>query len=119
MLIRFTVENFMSFKEEVEFSMVAGRPRMHPDHIYRVPKRKDLRLLKTGVVYGANASGKSNLIAAMSFARWMILRGADERGTIPVVPFRLDKSNEGGASKFQFEIRCLLWCLQLRIQTRC
>lgn len=105
-LIRFTVENFLSFKDEVEFSMVAGRPRMHPNHIYRVPKRKDLRLLKTGVIYGANASGKSNLIAAMSFARWLIVRSANEQGSIPVTPFRLDKNTEGTTSKFQFEIWC-------------
>lgn len=106
MLIRFTVENFLSFKDEVEFSMVAGRPRMHPEHVYRVPHRKDLRLLKTAVTYGANASGKTNLIMAMSFARWMIVRGSDEGGAIPVTPFRLDTSKEGAPSKFQFEIVC-------------
>ena len=106
MLIRFTVENFLSFKDEVEFSMFAGRPRMHPEHVYRVPQRKDLRLLKAAVTYGANASGKTNLIMAMSFARWLIVRGSDEGGAIPVTPFRLDSSKERAPSKFQFEIVC-------------
>ena len=106
MLIRFTVENFLSFKDEVEFSMVAGRPRMHPEHVYRVPKRKDLRLLKAAVTYGANASGKTNLIMAMSFARWMIVRGSDEAGSIRITPFRLDSGNEKSPSKFQFEVVC-------------
>ena len=61
MLIRFFVENFLSLKDEVEFSMVAGRSRKHPNHVVRV---RDLRLLKTGVIFGANASGKTNLIKA-------------------------------------------------------
>jgi len=104
MLIRFTVENFLSFKDEVEFSMVAGRPRMHPDHIYRDPKRKSLRLLKTSVIYGANAAGKSNLVKAMAFARNMILRVKQPNEQIDVSSFRLDAQLEGSPSKFQFEL---------------
>lgn len=105
MLIRFTVENFLSFKDEVEFSMIAGRPRMHQDHIFRDPKRRGLRLLKTGVIYGANAAGKSNLVKAMAFARNMVLRVKQPNEQIDVTPYRLDMKLEGTPSKFQFEFK--------------
>ena len=45
MLIRFCVENFLSFKDEVEFSMVAGKSDEHSDHIHEV---RGVRILKTG-----------------------------------------------------------------------
>lgn len=106
MLIRFTVENFLSFKDEVEFSMVAGLPRKHKDHVTGSGKGSDYRTLKTAIIYGANAAGKSNLIKAMNFARTMIVEGTDEKQRIPVTLFRLDKSMEDKPSRFQFEIKC-------------
>lgn len=106
MLIRFTVENFLSFKDEVEFSMVAGRTRRHKEHIITNGKKGDIRLLKAAVVYGANASGKSNLIKAMSFARDLIVKGTTGRQRIRVNPYRFDVETVNAPSKFQFEIRC-------------
>jgi len=106
MLIRFSVENFLSFKDEVEFSMVAGRTRKHKDHILTSGKRNDIRLLKTGVIYGANASGKSNLIKAMAFAQDFITRGTLTTKYISLAPFLLDNTTENKPSKFQFEIKC-------------
>ena len=103
MLIRFTVENFLSFKDEVEFSMVAGRSRRHPDHIVKV---RDLRLLKTGVILGANASGKTNLIKAISFAQDFITTGSLKTEYLELTPFLLDISSENKPSKFLFEIQC-------------
>ena len=44
MLIRFTVENFLSFKDEVEFSMVPGKARKHKDHIYVDDQRKEMSI---------------------------------------------------------------------------
>ena len=106
MLIRFSVENFLSFKDEVEFSMVAGRTRKHKEHILTTGKRNDIRLLKTGVIYGANASGKSNLIKAMSFAKELIVQGIRKKQDIPVIPYRFDNATASKPSRFQFEIKC-------------
>lgn len=106
MLVRFTVENFLSFKDEVEFSMVAGLPRKHNEHVVSSGRRNDLRLLKAGVIYGANAAGKSNLIKAMSFAKRMIVVGTNPKQRISVTPFMLDKSTDERPSKFTFEITC-------------
>lgn len=105
MLIRFTVENFLSFKDEVEFSMVAGRTRKHKDHIFTDDRCKDLRLLKTGVIWGANASGKTNLIKAMDFAQNLIVSGRRANQGISAVPFLLDSNTTSQSSKFTFEIK--------------
>lgn len=105
MLIRFTVENFLSFKDEVEFSMVAGRTRKHKDHIFSDDRRKDLRLLKTGVIWGANASGKTNLIKAIDFAQNLIVSGRRANQGISAVPFLLDSATTSQSSKFTFEIK--------------
>ncbi len=105
MLIRFTVENFLSFKDEVEFSMVPGRARKHKEHVYRDEQRKDIRLLKTGVIYGPNAAGKTNLIKAMNFAQNLIVAGRRPNQGMGIIPFLLDRSTESGQAKFLFEIK--------------
>jgi uncharacterized protein len=104
MLIRFSVENFLSFREEVEFSMVPGKTRKHKEHI--ITNGKHIKVLKSGIIYGANASGKSNLIKAMDFAQQMIVgkrRSAKQR--ILITPFKFDKKTELKPSRFQFEIK--------------
>lgn len=106
MLIQFSVENFLSFKDEVKFSMVAGRTRKHKDHIITTGKRNDIRLLKTGVIYGANASGKSNLIKAIAFAQDFVTRGTIKTQYIKLKPFLLNSATANESSKFQFEIKC-------------
>ena len=106
MLIRFFVENFLSFKDEVEFSMVAGRTRKHRDHIITTGKRNDIRLLKTGVIYGANASGKSNLIKAIAFAQDFVTRGTLNTKYISLAPFLFDSVTANKPSTFRFEIKC-------------
>src|SRR5690606_3505471 len=65
MLIQFSVGNFLSFKDTVTLSMVASRIQEHKDS--HVCTANNLKLLKSAVLYGANASGKSNLFKAMSF----------------------------------------------------
>ncbi|MDU7253967.1 MAG: ATP-binding protein [Clostridium sp.] len=65
MLIMFKAKNFTSFKDEVFLDLRATSYKQHPSHV--INAKKDLKLLKTTAVYGANASGKSNLISAMFF----------------------------------------------------
>ena len=103
MLIRFMVENFLSFRDEVEFSMVAGESDDHSDHIHKV---RDMRILKTGVIFGANASGKTNLIKAMSFAQEFISTGSLSTDYLGLTPFLLDSENAAKPSKFLFELQC-------------
>ena len=65
MLLMFKVKNYTSFKDESILDMRATAYVQHPTHIIRVNNK--LGLLKTTALYGANASGKSNLISAMFF----------------------------------------------------
>ena len=65
MLLMFKVKNYTSFKNESILDMRATAYVQHPSHVIQVSDK--LGLLKTTAIYGANASGKSNLISAMFF----------------------------------------------------
>jgi len=105
MLIRFHVSNFLSFNEEIELSLIPGRARQHPTHVLKEQVGCDIKSLRAAVIYGANASGKSNLIKAMDVARQFILEGAQIREAIPRTPFKLCKDGASRVSKFEFEFR--------------
>lgn len=72
MLIRFSLSNYRSFGEQKEFNMLS-RPRYSrlSDHKYKV---LGLEILKMTAIYGANASGKSNLIKAIRFVKSLIIK---------------------------------------------
>lgn len=100
MLIMFRVKNFTSFREDVVLDMRATGFKQHPSHVVA---HGDFRLLKTAAIYGANASGKSNLISALFRFRQYILKQLFQdkweeasieesdalRGTITMEPFLL------------------------------
>jgi len=81
MLIQFTVANYRSFKEPVTFSMLAA-PITSKDKELDINNIFDsatgIKLLTSSAVYGANASGKSNLVKAMQFMRSFVLRSVKE-----------------------------------------
>ncbi|WP_204105768.1 MULTISPECIES: ATP-binding protein [Spirulina sp. CCY15215] len=107
MLIEFQVGNFLSFKKVVTFSMVASEIKskdsdIDENNVFSV--EEDLSLLKTAVIYGANASGKSNLAKAFSFMQNFVINSSKEMqitDEIDVEPFRLSTETEQKASFFQ------------------
>jgi uncharacterized protein len=101
MLIRFLAKNFLSIDHQVELSMVKGKVRLHPDHVIQSTK-SGFKGLRTGIIYGANASGKSNLIKAMAFATRFITTGVLPKQTIPVQHFKLNAQNINLPSRFEF-----------------
>ncbi len=105
MLIRLTVANFLSFKEEIEFTTLATRERQHSDRVF-TDKEIGLKLLPVSAIFGGNASGKSNFYYAVEFLRRLVLRSPtspDEQ--IPVEPFKLDDGvSETLPSRFSIEI---------------
>jgi len=105
MLIRFTVENFLSFNERTEFTMIASPDNNHPRHVVQEDNKESIRLLRTSVIYGANASGKSNLIKAMKFAQDFIVDGVDKNKNIKVSLFKLEQDSSKKPSRFEFEFR--------------
>ena len=73
MLIKISVENFKSFDKKEELSMLSSS-KIQTNKSHRL-KIKQTTLLKNAVVYGANASGKSNLVTAVAFIRNVLMEG--------------------------------------------
>ena len=109
MLITFRVNNFLSFNDEVEFSMAAGLVKDAQFHVVKGNGRNDVGVLKASVVYGANASGKSNLIKAIDFAQSLLLKGLKNVLT-ENKHFRLGKDSKEQFTKFEFEIKVKNTC---------
>lgn len=107
MLIEFSVGNYRSFKEKVTLSMVATNISSKPESLDRenvFSVDPGVKLLTSAAVYGANASGKSNLIKALAFMRIFVLtssRDTQIAETIPVEPFRLSTETETQPSFFE------------------
>lgn len=73
MIIEFKVENFLSFKDLTTLSMIKAKSFKEHQDTHTIPVDKNLSLLKSAIVYGNNASGKSNLLEAMEFMKQIIL----------------------------------------------
>lgn len=101
MILRATFENIYSIKEETQISFVAGKSNAHSSHVSRAEKRDDISVLKAGIIYGANASGKSNIIKAISLLQQMA------NGIFPqsmIEPFKLADTEEKN-SKVEIEFK--------------
>jgi hypothetical protein len=107
MLIRFTVENFLSFNQRVDFNMLASDEASHAHHVVTYNGGQMRKLLRTSLLYGANASGKSNLIKAMAFARDFIVNGVDKHKNIDIKPFKLQEDCVSKPARFEFEFYCM------------
>lgn len=99
-LIEFTVGNFLSFKDKKTFSMEASNIRELPGNILTTGNYK---LLKSAAIYGANSSGKSNLIKALQFMQRTILSSSKLNSTdkLNVSPFMLAKETPTLPSYFE------------------
>lgn len=103
MLIRFSVENFLSFSDRQKFSMVPGKGSLKADH--KTSKLNGISVLKSAVLFGANASGKSNLIKAIDFGKKLVLGGSKTDKLIGYQKFRLDKLSNSIDSRIEYEIQ--------------
>jgi AAA15 family ATPase/GTPase len=94
MLVDFKVKNFRSIKEEQLLSMVASSQKEFIDtHTFLPTTSKNLSLVKTTAIYGANAAGKSNILKAMETMQEIVLESGSryQRGDeLPVKPFLFD-----------------------------
>jgi uncharacterized protein len=106
MLITFKINNFLSFDAPIEFMMQAGTVRGSElnHHVIKGKGRNDVDILKSAIIYGANASGKSNFIKAIEFAKNIVLRGLTEV-TTENKHFRLDTQNIEQPTQFEFEFK--------------
>jgi AAA15 family ATPase/GTPase len=103
MLIKFTLENWLSFSGSEEFSMIASREKQHGTRVPKVAKYQ-MRILPIAAIYGGNASGKTNLFKALNFVKNLIVKGTQPDATIPVETFKLDAKSIEQPTEFKFEL---------------
>ena len=103
MLVNFRVENFKSFKDLTEFSMEATKLKNLKES--NTFETHNISLLKSAVVYGANASGKSNLLDAMKKMKKIILNSVNmqKMKEYPHEPFLLNSENEKKPTIYEIE----------------
>lgn len=104
MLVRFSLENWKSFRDRVEISMLASRERQHGERLFPLKKYQN-RLLPIAVLYGGNASGKSNLFEALTFIKSFVLLGTRmPDAPVGVQPFLLEREARERPVRFSLEI---------------
>ena len=106
MLVQFMLKNVLSFKEETILDLTAiNAYKEHPCNLIDIGGKE--KFLRVAAIYGANASGKSNLHIAMTFFQKIIAKSLDnvddgERTAIAnyYIPFLFEKENDEN-SEFQ------------------
>jgi hypothetical protein len=96
MLLRFSVSNFGSIRDEQELSMIASHAiKDDPSGLIDAPELRKEKVLPAAVIYGANASGKSNFVKALAHMQMLVRnshRTGEPGGAIPLKPFLLDRA---------------------------
>jgi AAA15 family ATPase/GTPase len=107
MLLNFSVENFRSIKERQTLSLEAtADDELEATHVH---EEVGIRVLRSVVIYGPNASGKSSLLDAMGTMRHFVLSSAREGqllDEIPVEPFLLHEATEHAPTTVEWDF---LW----------
>lgn len=103
MLIQFSIDNFKTFAQETKLSLIASHDDTRwGDNTVEIPKFHT-NLLKSAVIYGANASGKTKLVEALHFMQQFIFKSADSQShdKIKIEPFRLNTQTEQQSTSFE------------------
>ena len=100
MLIQFSVENYLSIKDKVVLSLLASKDKEHPDFLINHDNKK---CLKSAVIYGANASGKSNVLNAFWFMVNYVLTSHNQQIHMPIgrTAFKFDDFTAAKPSSFE------------------
>ena len=105
MLVEFRTKNFRSLRDEQVLSLVSSNDKTLLDtHALNTGLKAAPHLLKSAVVYGANASGKSNLIKALQYMRGVVLESAAlQPGQTfdRLHPFKLDATSASLPTEFE------------------
>ena len=103
MLIEFSIENFRSIKNKVTLSMVATQDSSLENNLINTDVLKEDKLLRSVALYGANASGKTNVLFALNFLKALVTKSHTyQKGTgIKFTPFKFDKEYQAKPTKFE------------------
>ena len=120
MIQEFQVQNFYSIRERQTISFVpTADDRMREQYVHEVAD--GVQLLKVGIVYGSNASGKTTLLEAISFFRDLMLDKPDSKiDDMGYYPFLLDKhsSNEHSFMQMTFWLKAEKYIMSIEFDTR-
>ena len=100
MIQEIKIKNFLSFKDETSFSFEASGDNFAQSQVVTI--NENTKLLRFAIIYGYNASGKSNLLKVLEFLAhfWFAKsKGLDEK--TGVVPFKFDNTSSGKPSCFE------------------
>lgn len=107
MLIEFNTENFLSFKDLTTLSMVAANSFKEHQENNTLKTETNLTLLKSAIIYGNNASGKSNFLEAMGFMKQIVLNSfrdaliENNERRFPLEKFALNTRTQADSSFFE------------------
>lgn len=105
MILKFEVENFLSIKDKVTLSLIPQKNSKNQDYLQtNINSIDSFQALNTVVLYGANASGKSNILKALVTAINIIKNSKNYNidDKLPVTPFLFDELSKEKASTFEF-----------------
>lgn len=117
MIQEIKIKNFLSFKDEVNFSFVATNDTF-AEESQVVTINETTRLLRFAIIYGYNASGKSNLLSVLDFLSYFwSFKPKDLDSETGVIPFKLDRMSSGEPSCFEmvFFVRDTKYWYQLEL----
>lgn len=102
MLIKFKIENFLSIKDSIELDLNASAIKeLEEDNVIY---SNNIKVLKCAAIYGANSSGKTNILKALIFMKKFILNSSkDQSKDIDVQSFKLNTRTEERPSKFEIQ----------------
>jgi len=103
MLIEFKFKNFKSFKDEQVFNLVASPDNSLSENLSVPENFGKQRLVNSAAMYGANASGKSNVVQALSFVKQFVLTSANSAigSETKVKPFLLNEATAKEPTEFE------------------
>ncbi len=103
MIINFSVQNFGSIKDKQTLSFEADKSQ-HLEDYFIINSINGLRLLKLGLIYGANASGKTSVLKALDFLRDLVLEPESKKtGELNFNPFLFDQTTPNSPSILSIE----------------
>ncbi len=122
MLISYSFKNFRSFRGTSQLDLKAGTQRTYDENLIR---EAGMRILPSAVIYGANASGKSNIIMSLALMREIVLQGSIEASSPDLsnmelypfaygserepILFQVEFTNEGRRFLYSFEVMAKLF----------
>ncbi len=120
MIVEFSVQNYRSIKDEITFSFEATKDDTLEDYyVAKVPIAggKTLRLLRLGMLYGANASGKTNVLRALGTVWSIALKKRAREDNLPFTPFLFleDSAKAPGYFKLSFISKGIRYAYSLAV----